>query len=126
MSKDVILLEDTLMSHRSPSFRAPLSLNMFPRELELTEFNKSDATSSSLHLWRTAQLCQKAQLSGRALRKVLSFLVASEVKVYCPGPLLGICLVLRPQEEAHSKGVFGELGEGGEEATGREGGSGQV
>ena len=54
MSKDVILLEDTLMNHR---------------ELELTEFNRSDATSSSLHLWRTAQLCQKAQLSGRALRK---------------------------------------------------------
>ena len=105
----------------------PLFFNTtFPRELELTEFNQSDATSTSLHLWRIAQLCQKAQLSGRALRKVLSFLVASEVKVYCPGPLLGICLVLRPQEEAHSKGVFGELGEGGEEATGREGGSGQV
>ena len=84
----------------------------------MTEFNKSDATESSLHLWHTAQLCQKAQLSGRALRKVLSFLVASEVKVHCPGPLLGVCLVLQPQEEAHSKGVFGELGEGGEEATG--------
>jgi len=82
MSKDVILPEDTLMNHR---------------ELELTEFNKSDATESSLHLWHTAQLCQKAQLSG---------------------PLLGVCLVLQPQEEAHSKGVFGELGEGGEEVTG--------
>ena len=111
MSKDVILLEDTLMNHR---------------ELELTEFNRSDATSSSLHLWRTAQLCQKAQLSGRALRKVLSFLVASVVELFCPGPRLGVCLVLQPQEEAHSKGVFGELGEGSEEATGREGGSGKV
>ena len=105
----------------------PLSFNTtFPRELELTEFNQSDATSTSLHLWRIAQLCQKAQLSGRALRKVLSFFVAFKVEVFCPGPLLGICLVLQSQEEAHSKGVLGELGEGGEEAIGREGGGGQV
>ena len=128
MSKDVIVVEDTLMTHRlAYSLHiSPLLQHNLPRELELTEFNQSDATSTSLHLWRIAQLCQKAQLSGRALRKVLSLFVAFKVEVFCPGSLLGICLVLQSQEEAHSKGVLGELGEGGEEAIGRKGGGGQV
>ena len=69
----------------------------------MTEFNKSDATESSLHLWHTAQLCQKAQLSGRALRKVLSFLVASEVELFCPGSLLAFALFCNHKKKPTAK-----------------------
>ena len=45
---------------------------LFTRELQLTEFNESSATAVSLHLWKIADMCQQAKLSGRALRKVSS------------------------------------------------------
>lgn len=54
MAKNIIISEGTLLTHR---------------ELQLTEFNESSATAVSLHLWKIADMCQQAKLSGRALRK---------------------------------------------------------
>jgi len=54
MAKNIIISEGNLLTHR---------------ELQLTEFNQSQATALSLHLWKIADTCQQAKLSGRALRK---------------------------------------------------------
>ena len=58
----------------------------------MTEFNQSDATSTSLHLWRIAQLCQKARLSGRALRKVPLFRCIWSKKYFDQAPFLAFAL----------------------------------
>ena len=121
MAKNIIISEGTLLTHRSilPTSSFLIIINTLARELQLTEFHPSQALS--FHLWQIADKCQRAKLSGRALRKV-HFLVIGQCASSCyqSGSLPGLCSLLQPQQEVNHQGVPGQPWEGGKEAAGGE------